>query len=337
MDILIMKAVFALVISFLITFYLIPILYNIATTLRVVDVPDGKIKCHVQTTPYLGGIAVYTGFISALALILPFDNQLALFFVGLTLLVLIGLIDDLVVLKPQQKFFGQFLAVLCFLKGGLYLKERFFFNLWSIPLSIFWMLSMINAFNLVDVMDGLSTSLAACATITFLAISWYFNQPVLFLLLCSFLGPLIAFFWYNKPLAKMYLGDAGSLFLGGFLAAIPFFFNWGAHNEYGFLVPLIVLAIPTFEIVGLIIIRTYKGIPFYKGSPDHFCLYLKRRGWKIWQILAFVWGLSSILFITALLFACNKISLFSILVLGLLFLGIWIATIFLKNPISLPV
>jgi len=68
--------------------------------------------------------------------------------------IFIGLVVDLIVLKPAHKFFGQFMVVLCYLKAGLYLKEQFFYNYWNIPLSILWMLSIINAFNLVDVMDG---------------------------------------------------------------------------------------------------------------------------------------------------------------------------------------
>jgi UDP-GlcNAc:undecaprenyl-phosphate GlcNAc-1-phosphate transferase len=102
MDAVLIKSLFAVVISFLVTFYVIPLLHTIAMRLQVVDVPDGIIKCHSKTTPYLGGIAVYTGFISALALVLPVDSQLTLFFIGLTLLVLIGLIDDLVIMKPRQ-------------------------------------------------------------------------------------------------------------------------------------------------------------------------------------------------------------------------------------------
>lgn len=327
-----LKTLFAGVISFLTTFYLIPVLYNIALSLRVVDVPDGKIKCHARTTPYLGGIAMYAGFITALALIFPFDNQYTLFLIGLTLLVLVGLIDDLVVLSPLHKFFGQCIAALCFLKAGLYIKERFFYQVWiAIPLSFIWIISIINAFNLVDVMDGLATTIAATATFTFLGIAYLYQQPALMILLGSFLGPLGAFFWYNKPEAKIYMGDAGALFLGGFLSVVPFLFNWGKHNQYGYLISLIVLAIPLLELIGLIIIRSYKRIPFYKGSPDHFSIYLKNRGWKIWQILGFVFGLSLILMVYAILFACNSVSLGHLMIASLLFVIFWIATVFVKK------
>ena len=214
---------------------------------------------------------------------------------GITLLLIVGLIDDLMVLKPLHKFLGQFIAVFCFLKAGFHLKINLFSNWWNICLSAFWMLSVINAFNLVDVMDGLASTLAIGAALSFLFIALVSHAFSVALLLCAFLGSVLAFLWYNKPVAKIYLGDAGSLFIGGLLANIPFLLDWGTYSEYGYLAPIVIVAIPGLEVTTLIIIRTYKGIPFFQGSPHHFSMYLKRRGWSIPLILAYVFGLSLIL------------------------------------------
>jgi len=166
-----LKMIFSLVFSFLITLYLVPVCATLANKLHFIDVPDGRIKRHKQSTPYLGGVAVYCGFLCGIALTIPFENKIFLFLVGTTLLLLTGLIDDLCVLKPYQKLFGQLIASLCYLKAGLYLKEHFFYNFWNIPLSFFWIVSLINAFNFVDVMDGLATLLAIMATVGFLSIA----------------------------------------------------------------------------------------------------------------------------------------------------------------------
>ena len=90
----------------------------------------------------------------------------------------VGLIDDILVVKPYQKFFGQAVwQSLCFFKAGFFLKETFFLkSYWNIPISLLWMISVINAFNLVDVMDGLATSLAIYATCSFMIIALAFNQ-----------------------------------------------------------------------------------------------------------------------------------------------------------------
>ena len=110
------------------------------------------------------------------------------------------------------------------------------------------------------------------------------------------MGSIIAFFWYNKPSAQIYLGDAGALFIGGFLAVTHFFFDWGFHSFNGFLVPCIVLAIPLLESFSLIVIRTYKGKLFYYGSPDHYCLYLTAKGWSKNEILFFSGLVAFVLF-----------------------------------------
>lgn len=292
-----LKLAIAGVISFLVSFTLVPLLCKLAVKLGVVDVPDGKVKKHETITPYLGGVAVYGGFLAGLALVFPIENSLFFLLVGSSLLLLVGLFDDLLALAPWQKFLGQFIASLCFLKGGLYLKESFFNTHWiiAIPVSLLWILTIVNGFNLIDVMDGLATTTALGAATSFLAIAIFLGQQNVALLMISLIGALLAFLWYNKPKAQIYLGDAGALFIGGLLSVVPFIFSWSQYNSIGFLAPIIILAIPLIEVIALIIIRTSKGIPFYKPSPDHFCMYLRNKGWSVPQILLFVAATSCIL------------------------------------------
>lgn len=327
MHILTVKMIFSLVFSFLITAYLVPVLIAIAHKWQFMDVPDGKIKQHAQATPFLGGIAVYCGFLAGLMFTVPFENYIVLLLVGSTLLLFIGLVDDFVALAPYQKFFGQFLVGLCFLKAGFYLKEQFFYNTINIPISLLWILTVINAFNLVDVMDGLATTLAISATISFLVLALYAHHVALIITLCAFLGALCGFLWYNKPPAHMYLGDAGALFIGGFLATIPFLLNWGTYTPYGYLAPVIILAIPLIECTSLIIIRWHKKIPFYRGSPDHFCHYLMRSGWSKATILVYVVLLSIFLGVVAFFLSQGVLNLPQTIILGVVFMVIWIANL----------
>lgn len=324
MDVIIIKVLFSFFFSFLISFYLTPLLCTVAQRLQFVDQPDGVIKTHQYAVPYLGGVAVYGGFLCGIALTVPFDCRIFLLIVGASLLLLLGLIDDLIVLKPYQKFFGQCIVALCLLKAGFYLKQHVFYNIWNIPLSLLWILSIINAFNLVDVMDGLATLLAISATITFAITAWYLHQALVGIVLAAFLGSLIAFFWYNKPSARIYLGDTGSLFIGGFLATIPFLLDWGTYNVYGWLTPVIILAIPLLEIVALIVIRTYKGIPFYQGSADHFSLYLLANGWRKEAILKYVAFLSIYIGMVAFYFMAGILSVIPTFFLGTIFLIVWL-------------
>ncbi|MBI2775445.1 undecaprenyl/decaprenyl-phosphate alpha-N-acetylglucosaminyl 1-phosphate transferase [Candidatus Dependentiae bacterium] len=336
MELIVVKLIFAFLTSFLFTLYLVPLFSSIAFKLGVLDVPDGRIKKHEKPIPYLGGVAVYVGFILSLALTLSFDNRLIFLLVGATLLLFIGLIDDLINLKPYQKFAGQFIAAFCLVRSGLYLKESFFLNnFWGIPLSMLWILSIVNAFNLIDVMDGLACSAAASAGITFFIFACLSQQWQVALLLASFIGPVVAFLWYNKPPASIYLGDAGSLFIGGVLAIVPFLQTWSLHNPFAFIAPAIILAIPLLEVGTLIVVRTYKGIPFYKPSPDHFSIYLRQNGWTKFNILLYVFSLSLGLFLSSLAIVLNKVSFLQFVLLSIIFCFIWF--FFLLINFRLPV
>jgi UDP-GlcNAc:undecaprenyl-phosphate/decaprenyl-phosphate GlcNAc-1-phosphate transferase len=326
------SAVLAFLVSLTFTFFLVPHVCSVAQKLHIMDVPDGNIKKHKQATPYLGGVAVYLGFTGTLFFFLPVESYLLFLLFGLTILLFLGLIDDLWQISPGQKWIGQMIAAASFLGAGFSLKESFLSSAANLILSFLWIMAVDNAFNLVDVMDGLATLLAISATLSFLVFAYFFKLSQIIILLSTFLGALVAFFYYNKPSAKIYLGDAGALFIGGFLAVVPFYFNWGYHGgEYGFLVPVIVLAVPLMEVTSLIVIRTYKGIPFYHGSPDHYCLYLQGKGWTVKEILLFSSFMSFVLFIFAYLVAFDVFPLSYIVLLSLVSLVLWHFLIFFPS------
>lgn len=321
--------------SLTLTLFLVPYLCDVAQKLHIMDIPDGNIKNHKKATPYLGGIAVYLGLFGTIFFFLPCDNYLLFLLFGLTLLLFLGLIDDLWMITPSQKFMGQMLAAASFLGAGFSLKEAFLSSIGNLTLSFFWILIVVNAFNLVDVMDGLATSLAFSATFSFLIFAYLFNLPQVAILLSAFMGALAGFFYYNKQPAKIYLGDAGALFIGGFLAVVPFYFNWGHYGgEYGFLVPVVVLAVPLVEVAALIAIRTYKRIPFYHGSPDHYCLYLQAKGWSVSEILTFSLLVSFLLFVFASLVAFGGSHVFYSVLLFAITLVCWCFFVYLSPSLK---
>ena len=325
----VLRHFFAFIFSLLFSLYLIPGIIKTALKFNIVDFPDGKLKTHKKPTPYLGGVAIFISFILTLTLTYPLENNVLWIVLGMSILLFIGLIDDFNVLKPHQKFLGQFIVVIGFLKNGFSLKTTFFSDWFNIFISGFWMLSVINAINLIDVMDGLATTIAIMSCITFLIIAFVLQQYLISLFLITMLGVLIGFFYYNKPTAKIYLGDAGSLLIGGFLAATPLLFPWSVISLDAYYAPIIILAIPLLEVGFLVLIRTYKKIPFYYGSPHHFCIYLKNKGWSVAKILIFTVISSIILSTIAMLFLFNLISFISLFLLCLLFFISWILIIYI--------
>ncbi len=311
--------------AFLTTFFLIPLLSAFAVKFNIVDVPDGTIKRHKSPTPYLGGVAVYLGLLAPLWLLMPF-NRSFLLVLYLSLFLFLGLIDDIYILKPFQKFIGQIVIT-----AGLLFFFPSLFQFSPLVLGIigFWIVSIVNAFNLVDVMDGLASTIALFSASTFFVISLYcHNQEVSFLLI-SFIAALLAYLYYNLPPACIYLGDAGSLFLGSFLAVIPFFLLTELSRSFFYTIPFIILGIPLLELVFLILIRYKKGISFYKGSPDHFSCYLKNKGWSVGAILAYISFLSLVIGLSSTLFFLNLMTFFHIVIIGFLFILQWTAVVLL--------
>jgi UDP-N-acetylmuramyl pentapeptide phosphotransferase/UDP-N-acetylglucosamine-1-phosphate transferase len=177
-------------------------------------------------------------------------------------------------------------------------------------------------------MDGLASLVALVSAVVFLIIALLLKQFLISLLLVAFIGSVCAFFLYNKPPAKIYLGDAGSMFLGGFLAAVPLLFSWSERSLYAHYAPLVILAVPLLEVFFLIVIRTWNGLPFYKGSPHHFSVYLQKKGWTKYRVLFFALCMEILFSFFAVLFIFNYVSFFSLLISCCILLFMWCYVIF---------
>lgn len=292
---------------------------------NVLDRPNTSVKKHEKPVPYLGGLAIALGIFCSLAAWYPFGwGQLWWIMLGLFALLLLGLVDDLWPMRPYQKFIGQFIVVAFFLAQGFALKTGFLVVPINMIFTALWMLTVINAFNLVDVMDGLASTIAISAALSFGAVALMTQDYQLSLLLVAFIGGLFGFLMHNKPNAHMYMGDAGALFIGGFLSIIPLMHSWSEKSPHGFFVPFIILALPLIEVTTLIIVRTLKGIPFYHGSPHHFSLYLQRKGMSKYAILIFSLCTSFFASSTGLLLFGGYISVLWVALAAAVFLAFWV-------------
>lgn len=318
----------SLISSFFITYYAIPWCIYAAQRLAIVDAPDGIVKMHRKTTPYLGGIAVFLGFITGLVLSGSYREFPLSFLLGMILLLVVGLVDDITVLKPNHKLFGQLCAVLVIFSTGVYTRASFFSTWWLIPFSLLWTLTLVNAINLIDIMDGLAAVVSGSAALNMAIIAYVLQQPTIAAFFLSMVGALIGFFCYNRPPARIYLGDAGALFIGGFLASAPFLIGWSVYQAWGFVAPIIILAIPLLEVVSLIIIRTAKRLPFWLPSKDHFKCFLERKGWRVEKILWFMIFMSFILGISSLFFVLNIFNKEYTFVIGVLYFLAWLWVIY---------
>lgn len=322
-------------VSFFFSVLSVPLFIKLAFKLGITDKPDSNLKRHDQVTPYLGGVAIFLSFFLCSFLFLPSNFESWIYILGCITLMFVGLLDDLYVLTPFSKTVGHLLALVSFISIGFVLKTSFLFSALNIFVSVFWYLLVINAINLVDVMDGLSSTISMTACLGFVALSVLQGSSQLLVYSVSLFGAILGFFIYNKPRAKIYMGDSGALFIGGVLASFPFFVSWSESNWYGFLAPMIILFIPLYEVTALVVIRSYKNIPFFMGSRDHFCHYMMDSVQSKWSILKAVFTFGIVLSSIGVLVACCDINFaILILILSLIFCA-WLLTCYPRYVKSL--
>jgi UDP-GlcNAc:undecaprenyl-phosphate GlcNAc-1-phosphate transferase len=149
----------------------------------------------------------------------------------------------------------------------------------TVPLTVLWMLAATNAFNLIDVMDGLSSGVGAVAALFFAAIALATGMTPFAFLGAALAGGLLGFRHYNTEPARIYLGDTGSLFCGFLLGALAFVNPYTGRHWLGLVAPLLILGVPLFDMLFVMWVRYRRGMPVMLGSPDHVALRLRK--WRL--------------------------------------------------------
>jgi UDP-GlcNAc:undecaprenyl-phosphate GlcNAc-1-phosphate transferase len=281
--------------------YLTPLLRTAAIRFGITDRPDGRLKKQREPVPYLGGLAIYLSFLLALTATLRFDSTevLGLLLAG-AIVVMLGLIDDFGVLTPRQKLAGQVVAVLTLMNASIYIKLAFLPPWVAVVLSFLWLLAITNAFNLIDIMDGLAAGVAAAAALILFAVALVNGRQTYAVLLAALAGALCGFLRFNFEPARIYMGDAGSLFIGLMLGALAMNNSYTRTNLVASLAPLVILGVPLFDMLFVMYIRRRRGLPVMLGSPDHFALRLRKWRLSTRQTVLWSWGATLFLGLVAI-------------------------------------
>jgi UDP-GlcNAc:undecaprenyl-phosphate GlcNAc-1-phosphate transferase len=322
---------FTFVFALILSLYLTPVMRRAALQFGIVDRPDGRLKRQKRPIPYLGGIALYLSFLLALAFSFRFDQELLGLLLAGTIVLFLGLIDDLGFLKTWVKFAGQLIAILVLVKSGIFIKLVFLPIYVRIPLTFLWLVGMINAFNIIDVMDGLSGGVALFACLAFFSVSLLNGRVTIAIVSVTLAGSLLGFLRYNFTPASIYMGDTGSMFLGFMIGALAINGSYTEKDVLGFLAPVVILGIPIFDTLQVIVARWRKGIPFYQGSPDHYALRLRAAGLSVKKVIWLSYGAAAILGVLGIL-VMNLASLSQVLIVtGLLALAGIISIVLLQR------
>jgi UDP-GlcNAc:undecaprenyl-phosphate/decaprenyl-phosphate GlcNAc-1-phosphate transferase len=277
--------------AFLITFFAIPVIIQVAKDKKLFDEPDER-KVHKNVIPTLGGWGIFAGFIIATLMGVPsaISAELQYFAAATTVIFFLGIKDDILVLSASKKFIGQLIAAGIIIKfGGIQISNfHGFLGVYEIPhitgtiISLFTIIVITNSFNLIDGVDGLAGSLGLLTTLVFGTYFFYAGQLAYSVMAFSLAGSIIGFLIYNFSPAKIFMGDTGSLLLGLVNSILVIkFINIAGNGASNFPIasaPAIafsILMIPLFDtlrVFGLRIIQ--RRSPF---SPDrthvhHFLL-----------------------------------------------------------------
>ncbi len=300
--------VFTFFTSLMLALILTPAARAAAIVLNIIDHPSSTIKTHKEPVPYLGGVAIFLAFAFSLLWIRVITSfptgtlrSLRGVLFGGAIVFLIGLIDDVKHhgLHYRSKFFFQTAAALIVMTFGLRIK--FIQPSWlAAGITIVWVVGVTNAFNLIDIMDGLASGVAFVASVAFLIISLPTEEIYVNFAAAALAGACLGFLPYNLSTSvRIFMGDSGSLFLGFVSASLAMGTSYGEKTEWGVIAPLLILALPIFDTLFVMLIRIKKGISPFLGSKDHFPLRLEMLGWSRKSILVFSLIVGSLLAVGA--------------------------------------
>ncbi|MSP11380.1 MAG: undecaprenyl/decaprenyl-phosphate alpha-N-acetylglucosaminyl 1-phosphate transferase [Chloroflexi bacterium] len=247
-----------------------PLARRLALRLGVIDLPSER-KVHTIPTPRLGGLAIYAAAMMALIIFgdRGYLSELFGILVGATLVSSLGAWDDRSGLRPSLKFAGQMLAALILIGAGVEITI-FPHPLLNILTTIFWVVGITNALNLMDNMDGLSGGVAGIAAGCFLLLAVSSGQVLVGSLAAAVLGACVGFLFYNFNPASVFMGDSGTLFLGFLLAALGIKLRFpGQPVAVSWMIPVLALYLLIFDTTLVTLSRLRRGVPITQGGKDH--------------------------------------------------------------------
>jgi UDP-GlcNAc:undecaprenyl-phosphate/decaprenyl-phosphate GlcNAc-1-phosphate transferase len=329
---------FSLAISFICT----KLVRDLAQQKRWVAAPGGRRHVHNQPLPRLGGIAIVFSFLSSIGVALattrllhPMGSEFSLhplvtILPPAVLIVLLGIYDDLRTAGPCFKFFVQAVAGAMLFGGGLRILDlpllfgaHQFSWIVGLPLTIFWVIAITNAFNLIDGLDGLAAGSALFSTLVMFVVAILGNASLISLITLALAGAVLGFLRYNFNPATIFLGDCGSLFMGFMLSALALYGAQKAPTIISVAIPLVSFGLPILETTLSVLRRFIGGRSVFAADREHIHHKLLEHGWSHRQAVIILYGVSAVFALLSLFLLWPTGSTLG-LVLAVLGTGIWL-------------
>jgi UDP-GlcNAc:undecaprenyl-phosphate GlcNAc-1-phosphate transferase len=308
-----MTSLTAFVVAFAAAILMTPVVRGIAQGAGLLDVPEAR-KVREVAVPRLGGFAIATAFYLGMTVALVVaravigrrlsveTGHLPAILVGVALIAGVGLMDDLQSMRARVKLAAQVMIALVAYGLGLSIDTldgpwgSLALGIWSLPLTVLWIVGVINALNLIDGLDGLASGVALIGIAAFFAIGLLHGgaDPILPVLAAA-AGGVLGFLRFNLPPSSIMMGDAGSMLLGFLLAAVAISLTQAGRAGIPPWIPLLVLALPLADTGRVILRRLGAGHPVFLPDKRHVHHRLLAHGYSQRKVTLVLWTVSAIL------------------------------------------
>lgn len=275
MSVLIMPFLVAMIMSFIFT----PVAKKLAHKFGAIDVPKDNRRVHSTPIPRMGGLAIFIGFIVSFLYFsgMEMDKMIGIS-VAAALIVGSGIVDDIYHLSAKAKLIVQIIASLIIVAVGI--RIQYFTNpfdsdslIWlhylSVPMTVFWIVGITNTVNLIDGLDGLAAGISMISSITLAFVAMVNGNVEIAMMTVAVSGACLGFLPYNFNPAKIFMGDAGSLFLGFILAVISIEGTLKSTTALAFAIPILALGLPIFDTTFAIVRRMINNRPIMEADKGH--------------------------------------------------------------------
>lgn len=318
-----------LLICFITTLIITPLVKKLAFKIGATDKPNQR-KVHQKIMPRLGGLAIFISFIIGMLVLQPQpqDNTSAwAIVVGASIIIVIGVFDDMLELSAKVKFIGQIVAALIVVLSGVqvdYINLPFggeiHLGILSVPLTIIWIVGITNAINLIDGLDGLAAGVSTIALITISGMAMLKGDLFVMSIGAILIGSTLGFLKYNFHPAKIFMGDTGALFLG-FMIAVLSLLGFKNVTVISLIVPVIVLGVPISDTFFAIIRRIVNKQPLSAPDKSHLHHCMLRLGYSHRQTVLIIYAMAASFGLAAFIFSMSTLW-GAMLIIGVLLLAI---------------
>lgn len=303
----------AILVSFLLAFFVTPFARKLAFRCGCLDVPDGKRKMHSTPIPYFGGLSILSGFSAAAVFFSLFltgtvSTEISVMLIGGACIFFVGILDDMYDIRAGYKLLAQ-IAVAAFAVyfGGAIEYTTIFgmsidLGIFAFPVTVLWIVLIINAVNLIDGLDGLAGGVSALEAFALLITSLIMGNPLCCIASAALCGAVLGFLPYNAGRATIFMGDAGAMLIGYVMACISVFGLFKAQALFSIVVPTLIFVLPVMDTVHAFCRRILKGQSPFKADRQHLHHKILDNGFNAKQSVLAIYVASAVFCLASVLY-----------------------------------